>query len=79
MSEEKQYDTLLKQMSAFDIPDKVTDEDQPNKWLRRYHNVMMDVATYIRDRNPQYKSLLSRAKRIERKWDMEGKYINGRE
>ena len=77
MSEEKQYETLLKRMSAFDIPDKVTDEQQPNKWLRRYHNTMMDIAKYIRDKNPQYKSLLSRAKRIEKKWDMEGKYING--
>ena len=78
MSEEKQYDTLLKRMSAFDIPDKVTDEQQPNKWLRRYHNTMMDIAKYIRNKNPQYKSLLSRAKRIEKKWDMEGKYINGK-
>ena len=77
MSEEKKYQTLLKKMEAFRIPDKVTDEQAKSKWLRRYHNTMMDIATYIRDRNPQYKSLLRKAEAIERKWDMEGKYTRG--
>ena len=77
MSEERQYQTLLKKMEAFRVPDKVTDEQAGNKWLRRYHNVMMDAATYIRNKNPQYKSLLRKAEAIERKWDMEGKYTRG--
>lgn len=77
MSDERRYQTLLKKMEAFRVPDKVTDEQAGNKWLRRYHNVMTDVATYIRDKNPQYKSLLRKAEAIERKWDMEGKYTRG--
>jgi len=47
------------------------------KWLRRYHNVMVDVRLYIRSKDPKYKSLLTQAKQIEKKWDMEGKYIKG--
>ena len=31
-----------------------------------------------RDKNPQYKSLLRKAEKIERKWDMEGKYTADR-
>ena len=77
MSDEKKYQSLLKQMEAFRIPDKVTDAQAGNKWLRRYHNTMMDVATYIRDKNPQYRSLLRKAESIERKWDIEGKYTRG--
>jgi hypothetical protein len=78
---ERKYDSLLNQMKAFDIPSKVTDEEaQGRKWLRRYHNIMMDVASYIRSKDPKYKSLLSQAKKIERKWNMEGKYtIGGRD
>ena len=75
---ERRYDSLINQMRAFNIPSKVTDEEaQGRKWLRRYHNVMVDVASYIRSKDPKYKSLLSQAKQIEKKWDMEGKYIKG--
>jgi len=77
MSEEQQYNSLLKKMEAFRIPDKITDAQAKNKWVRRYHNTMMDIATYIRDKNPKYKSLLRKAEAIERKWDMEGKYTRG--
>lgn len=77
---ERKYDSLLNQMKAFEIPDKVTKDTAPNKWLRSYHNIMMDVASYIRSKDPKYKSLLSQAKKIERKWNMEGKYtIGGRD
>mgnify|MGYP000892137209 FL=1 len=74
---ERKYDSLLNQMKAFEIPTKVTDEEAQNKWLRRYHNVMVDVASYIRSKDPKYKSLLSQAKKIERRWNLEGKYTRG--
>ncbi len=74
---ERKYDSLLNQMKAFEIPTKVTDEEAQNKWLRRYHNVMVDVASYIRGKDPKYKSLLSQAKKIERRWNLEGKYTRG--
>ena len=74
---ERKYDSLLNQMKAFEIPTKVTHEEAQNKWLRRYHNVMVDVASYIRSKDPKYKSLLSQAKKIERRWNLEGKYTRG--